>query len=168
MNFLEPNLIITVLAALAGGYAGVRLKIPAGAIIGALVATVAVRFWGVKAKEIPYFFSFVAQVLIGLIIGSGVTPKIFDELAKCWVPLVLSVVVLVLIGILSALLIAKLGYLDFPTSFLSTSPGAMSAIVILGVEYGVNGAIVALFHFLRIIVVLVTAPLVLHFLGKWG
>ena len=44
----------------------------------------------------------------------------------------------------------------------------MSAIVILGVEYGANGAIVALFHFFRIIVVLITAPLILHFLGKWG
>ena len=50
----------------------------------------------------------------------------------------------------------------------STIPGAMSAIVILGVEYGANGAIVALFHFFRIIVVLITAPLILHFLGKWG
>jgi hypothetical protein len=34
----------------------------------------------------------------------------------------------------------------------------MSAIVILGVEYGANGAIV----------VLIKAPLILHFLGKWG
>ena len=96
MNFLDGNLLWTFLAAFAGGYVGVKLKIPAGALIGALLATVGVRFLGVKAREVPYIFSFVAQVFIGLIIG----------------------------------------------------------------------AVVALFHFLRIIVVLITAPIVLYFLGK--
>ncbi|MCX5915672.1 MAG: AbrB family transcriptional regulator, partial [Deltaproteobacteria bacterium] len=59
-----------------------------------------------------------------------------------------------------------MGYLDFPTAYLGTSPGAMSAIVIVGVEYGANGAIVALFHFLRVILVLTTAPIVFYFWGR--
>jgi membrane AbrB-like protein len=166
MSGLDGNLFWTFLAAFAGGYAGVKLKIPAGALIGALVATVAVRFIGIKAREIPYFFSFLAQVLIGLIIAEGVTLELFENLSKCWAPLVISMVGLVFIGLVFGVLIHKMGYLDFPTSYLGTSPGAMSAIVLLGVEYGANGAVVALFHFLRIIMVLVTAPIVLYFLGK--
>ncbi len=163
MNLLDGNLLWTFLAAFAGGYVGVKLKIPAGALIGALVAAVAVRFIGVKAKEVPYIFGFVAQVLIGLIIGAGVTSDLFGHLSKTWVPLVISILGLVLIGLVFGLLIHKMGFLDFPAAYLGTSPGAMSAIVLLGVEYG---AIVALFHFLRIIVVLITAPIVLFFLGK--
>ena len=166
MPFLENNLLWTFLAAFAGGYVGVKLKIPAGALLGALVATVAIRFLGAKAREIPDIFSFIAQVLIGLIIGAGVTLELFDHLAKCWIPLVISVVFLVFIGFVSAFLIYRMGYLDFPTSFLGTSPGAMSAIVIMGMEYGANAAIVALFHFLRIVVILLTAPIILYFMGK--
>jgi membrane AbrB-like protein len=166
MNFFDGNLLWTFLAAFAGGYVGMKLKIPAGALIGALVATVAVRFIGAKAKEVPHIFGFVAQVLIGLIIGAGVTLDLLEHLSKCWVPLVISILGLVLIGLVFGLLIHKMGFLDFPTAYLGTSPGAMSAIVLLGVEYGANGAVVALFHFLRIIVVLITAPIVLYFLGK--
>ncbi len=166
MNFFDANLLWTFLAAFAGGYVGVKLKIPAGALIGALVAAVAVRFIGVKAREVPYIFSFVAQVLIGLIIGAGVTPDLFGYLSKTWAPLVISMVGMVFIGLVFGLVIHKMGYLDLPTAYLGTSPGAMSAIVLLGVEYGANGAVVALFHFLRIIVVLITAPIVLYFWGK--
>ncbi len=75
---------------------------------------------------------------------------------------------IVLVGVLFAVVIAKSGFLDFPTAFLGTSPGAMSAMILVGLEYGANGAIVGLFHFFRIIVVLLTVPLVMHFLGKPG
>ena len=77
MSFLDGNLLWTLLAAFAGGYAGVKLKIPAGALIGALVATVAIRLLDAKAKEIPYIFGFLGQVFIGLIIGGGVTLELF-------------------------------------------------------------------------------------------
>jgi membrane AbrB-like protein len=166
MSLVENNLLWTLAAAFAGGYVGVKLKIPAGALIGALVATVAIRFLGTKAREIPYIFSFLGQVFIGLIIGGGVTLELFNYLSKCWVPVVISMVAFIFIGLGFAFLIYRMGYLDFPTAYLGTSPGAMSAIVIVGVEYGANGAIVALFHFLRIILVLVTAPIVFYFWGK--
>jgi len=168
MAFHDPKLILTILAACAGGYAGVKLGIPAGALIGALIATMAVQLLGAKVKEVPYLISFIAQVFIGLIIGSGVTPKIFEDLARCWVPLVISMGGIVLIGVIFAFVIFRMGFLDFPTAFLGTSPGAMSAVVLLGVEYGANAAIVALFHFFRILVVLVSAPLILHLWAKWG
>jgi hypothetical protein len=163
---MDGNLIGTLLAAFAGGYVGVRLKIPAGALIGALAATVAIRFLGAKAKEIPYIFSFLGQVFIGLIIGAGVTLELFEHLSKCWIPMVISMVGFIFIGLGFAFFFYKMGILDFPTAYLGTSPGAMSAIVIVGVEYGANGAIVALFHFLRIILVLITAPIVFYFWGR--
>ena len=166
MNLAEGNLLWTLLAAFAGGYVGVKLKIPAGALIGALVATMAIRFLGTKAREIPYIFSFLGQVFIGLIIGAGVTQELFNHLSKCWVPVVISMFGFIFIGLGFAFLIYKMGYLDFPTAYLGTSPGAMSAIVIVGVEYGANAAIVTLFHFLRVILVLITAPIVFFFWGR--
>ncbi|NWF56606.1 MAG: AbrB family transcriptional regulator [Syntrophaceae bacterium] len=96
---MDGNLIGTLLAAFAGGYVGVRLKIPAGALIGALAATVAIRFLGAKAKEIPYIFSFLGQVFIGLIIGAGVTLELFEHLSKCWIPMVISMVGFIFIGL---------------------------------------------------------------------
>jgi uncharacterized membrane protein AbrB (regulator of aidB expression) len=36
----------------------------------------------------------------------------------------------------------------------------------VGVEYGANAAIVTLFHFLRVILVLITAPIVFFFWGR--
>jgi uncharacterized membrane protein AbrB (regulator of aidB expression) len=105
MSLVENNLLWTLLAAFAGGYVGVKLKIPAGALIGALVATVAIRFLGTKAREIPYIFSFLGQVFIGLVIGGGVTLELFNYLSKCWVPVVISMVAFIFIGLGFAVLV---------------------------------------------------------------
>jgi len=128
--------------AFAGGYAGVKLKIPAGALIGALVAAVAIRLLDTKARKYLISSVFWAKFLSGDY-RRGVTLDFLNTCPNAGFPLSFPWSVSYSSGLALAFLIYKMGYLDFPTAYLGTSPGAMSAIVIVGVEYGANGAIVA-------------------------
>jgi len=58
---------------------------------------------------------------------------------------------------------SSLGLLNFGTAFLGTSPGAMSALIVLALESEAQPMLVVCFHFVRVIIVILIAPLVF----KW-
>jgi uncharacterized membrane protein AbrB (regulator of aidB expression) len=51
---------------------------------------------------------------------------------------------------------------------LATSPGALSAVIAIAVDRGVAPAEVALFHLVRLLMVLATLPLVVLLLPRSG
>ena len=71
--------------------------------------------------------------------------------------------VLVATGALLAVIFTKLGILDMGTAYLGTSPGAMSALVVLALDNPGQPMLVVCFHFFRVIFVILTAPLIF----KW-
>jgi hypothetical protein len=62
-----------------------------------------------------------------------------------------------------AAVFAKLGLLDFGTAYLGTSPGAMSALIVMALDSGAQPMLVVCFHFFRVVFVILTAPLIF----KW-
>ena len=62
------NIISTLLIAAAGGLIGIRLKIPAGALIGAMLAVAAFKI-GTGKGELPITFRLGAQIVVGGMIG---------------------------------------------------------------------------------------------------
>ncbi|MBU2648333.1 AbrB family transcriptional regulator [bacterium] len=148
---------------LLGGLGGARLKLPAGAMVGALIAVIAVKLILKSEWEAPKGFGFFLQVLLGVLVGAGFHPSMLQTFHKLIVPVVLSSVVLVGTGLLLAVIFHKLGLLDLSTGYLGTSPGAMTVLVVLALDSGVNTVVVTCFHLFRVIFVVLTAPLLL----KW-
>jgi uncharacterized membrane protein AbrB (regulator of aidB expression) len=50
--------------------------------------------------------------------------------------------------------------LDIGTAYLGTSPGAMSALIVLALESEAQPMLVVCFHFIRVVFVILTAPLI--------
>ena len=71
--------------------------------------------------------------------------------------------VLVGVGILLSIIFTRMGVLDAPSAYLGTSPGAMSALIVLAFESGSSATLVVCFHFFRVVFVILTAPLFLKF-----
>lgn len=88
-------------------------------------------------------------------------------LLKIIVPIILSTLMLVVAGLVMSLLLARVGVLDAPTAYLGTSPGAMSALITLAADSEANPAVVAAFHFVRVVFILVTAPLIFYLMKLW-
>jgi membrane AbrB-like protein len=148
---------------LVGGALGAKLKIPAGALIGAMLTIIVFKMTMKMHWEIPKGFTFALQVFLGIMVGATFQPELLHVMKKIALPVIISCVVLVGVGILMAAVFAKLGLLDFGTAYLGTSPGAMSALIVMALDSGAQPMLVVCFHFFRVVFVILTAPLIF----KW-
>ena len=146
-----------------GGALGAKLKIPAGALMGAMLTIIVFKMTMKMHWEIPTGFTFALQDFLCIMVGATFQPELFHVMKKIALPVIISCVVLVGAGILMAVIFAKLGLLDIGTAYLGTSPGAMSALIVMALDSGAQPMLVVCFHFVRVVLVILTAPLIF----KW-
>ena len=154
-------------AGLVGGFVGDRLKVPSGALIGAMLAVIVLKLLLKSDWEIPKGYGFVIQVLVGVMVGASFHPSLLQTFYKIAIPVVISCIILVGVGLIMALVFTKLGMMDIGTSYLGTNPGAMTVLLVLANESNVNASVITIFHLFRVIFVVLTAPLIYKLLANW-
>jgi hypothetical protein len=155
-------------AALAGGVllrlTGMQGGLPVGAMVGASLYTV---LRGGGAVPVPPVAQDAALVVLGAVIGAGVTRSLLGDLRQLLLPAVLASVAIILAGIVIALTLRWFGAAP-GDDVLATSPGALSAVMGVAIDRGVAPAEVALFHLVRLLMVIATLPLVALLLPRPG
>jgi membrane AbrB-like protein len=151
---------IYLMVGIVGGLIGWRLKISGGVIIGAMLAVILFRLLSHKTIELSGSFNFITQILIGVIIGCTFKPEVIFELKGLFWPVALSTLVLVVTGLITAIIIARLKDLDISTAYLATSPGAMTALVGFALDSKANPTLVVTFHFFRLSFINLTYPFI--------
>ena len=157
------GLLTYVMLGLVGGVLGAKLKIPAGALIGAMVTIIVFKMTMKMHWEMPKGFMFALQIFVGIAVGTTFQPEMLQVMKKIALPVIISCVVLVGTGVMMAIIFARIGLLDMGTAYIGTSPGAMSALIVLALDSGAQPMLVVCFHFVRVVFVLLTAPLIF----KW-
>ena len=153
-------------AATAGGVllrlTGLQGGLALGAMLGAAIFTIA---RGADAVPVPPLVQDAALIALGAVIGAGVTRAVLQDLRALLLPAVVASVAIILAGIAIALALRWFGAAP-GDDVLATSPGALSAVIAVAVDRGVAPAEVALFHLVRLLMVLATLPLVVLLLPK--
>ena len=153
--------IVTVVAALVGAWIFARLGVPAGSLLGAVAAVAAVNLAApFDAVGLPGSARFLAFAALGWAIGEGVTGETLRELRSSLGVIAITVVVLVVVGGLTAWALTALGMTDAATAYLTTSPGALSQMAALSADTGADSLLVTTTHTVRVIAVVLVAPLV--------
>lgn len=149
-------------AAYLVGYLARRLRVPGGAIVGALVATAAIslQLGDISVAEPLRILLFMG---VGTMIGSRVDRASIRALPGIALQAVLAAVLLVLAGLGIALLL-RWWNMAPDGDMLATSPGALSVLAAAALENGLDAPTVSLFHIVRIILILVTLPLLVFLL----
>ncbi len=142
-----------------------RAKVPGGLIIGAMIGSAAVSLYRQgPAQPLPRPLIMTAFLLLGCAIGATVTRDVMAEFRQIAVGAVLSAIVFIVFGLLLAVGLREAG-LAPDGVILATSPGALSVMAAAGTEIGV-GAQVAVFHTVRVILVILSLPLLIR-LGEF-
>jgi membrane AbrB-like protein len=163
MSFLGVLAAATVggvLLRLSGLQGGLAL----GAMVGAAVYTV---LRGESAVPVPPLLQDAALVLLGAVIGAGVTRSMLGDLRALLLPAVVAGAAIILAGVAVALSLRWFGVAP-GDDVLATSPGALSAVMGVAIDRGVAPAEVALFHLVRLLMVIMTLPLVALLLPRTG
>lgn len=157
------GLLVYLALGLVGGVVGSRLKIPAGSLIVAMLTIILFKLVTKSHWEMPKGFNFLLQVFLGIMVGASFQPAMLPVLKKIFFPVLTSTVTLVGAGIILSIIFTRLEVLDAPSAYLGTSPGAMSALIVLAFDSGSSPTLVVCFHFFRVVFVILTAPLFLKF-----
>ncbi|MDF0596292.1 AbrB family transcriptional regulator [Psychromarinibacter halotolerans] len=114
----------------------------------------------VRISSVPSEFVNVAQVMIGVALGSRVEPKILLQMRKFLPATVGGTVFLILFNVVLSWGVAVATGLDFQTLALATSPGGVAEMSITATALHLLAPMVTAFHLVRIlIIVLMSAPL---------
>ncbi len=157
--------LVYLFLGILGGFLGLRLKMPAGSLIGAMVTVMVSKLIMKSDWPIPKEVNFLFQVGLGVMVGAAFHPDMLPHFKKLFFPILTSTITLVGVGLILSIIFTRLGILDAPTAYLGTSPGAMSGIIVLAFEGGASAPMVVSFHFFRVVFVLLTAPLILKLLS---
>ena len=127
--------LLLIACGIVGGLLFFFLHIPGGAMLGAVVAVLAVKMLGHVETDTPHLFQLGAQIAIGVMVGNMMTG-----------------------GALGAWLICRSAGLDAGSAILATSPGGLQAVVGMASDLGTNAPAVLAFHLVRLYTVLLLAP----------
>ena len=157
--------VVTGCAAIVGGLIAERLRVPAGALLGAMVGVaIANLSAGEVAARLPDALKFLTFVALGWLIGQDVTRDTVGQVRSAPAAIVLPVLGLVLVGGLVAWLLVLAGWFDPVTAYLAASPGGLSQMTALGLAMDANVPVVVTIHVARVLTVVMTAPIVVRLL----
>ncbi|MHA6261062.1 AbrB family transcriptional regulator [Sporosarcina sp. CAU 1771] len=154
-------LILSILT----GYIFSSLGVPAGWLLGAIVAGI---LWGIFRKRLS-FDGVPFKIVLAFVaanIGLRLDPKIVTEIHKLILPLLLTILITLATGYFLSTLLYKKSDLDEMTAFFCCVPGGASEIIGISKEYGADERIVAAFHTVRITVFVLFIPLLVGFMNS--
>ena len=147
-SFLKA--VITLLCAFLGGTLLRTLKVPAGTIMGSMIAVLILNLTTGQGW-VPKQTSMIAQTLVGATIGLRFTRAALVELKSIWAPALVVVVGCVLVNFAIGFAVSKIGGLDMKTALLATAPGGQSEMALLAQDLNADVTKVAVLQSLRLV-----------------
>lgn len=155
---------LAVLVAAVGGWLGVRLRLPAGALVGAMLLGLIPGLIGIGPIAWPGAVLSGAYLLLGSRVGSRFDRSIIRRLWAL-LPFALAFVtglILICGGIGWGLHLTT--SIDLITALLATSPGGIEAATIAALDTGANVTMVATIQMMRLLMMVLVGPLIIRHL----
>jgi uncharacterized protein len=154
---------LTALVAALGAWAGTRLRLPAGALMGPLVLGVALEEVGVLRLTWPPGVPQAAFLILGLYVG-----LLFDRASVGRVGRLFPYVLASAVGLTAACaglgwMLAALTPVDGLTAYLANAPGGIDSVAIMALGSGADAPLVLAVQMLRLFAVVLAGSL----LGRW-
>jgi membrane AbrB-like protein len=147
--------LLLIAAGAAGAYLGLRLRLPAGALLGALIAVLALHTLMPVLPSINPVVRRWVQVLVGTALGSRVSRETLGRLRQA-LPVAVLVVAATVMGTLAgATVVGWIMDVDRGTALLASTPGGMPEMVLMADALGRSVPTVVLIQLIRNVLTLI-------------
>lgn len=148
--FRRRDYPLLIVCSLLGAWLGNVLRVPAGSMLGAMVASGAFALFVNRRYIYDMKIRFAAQIALGMVLGGRLTSDMVSRLGSMLLPtLVVTIVMLVGCVGMALHLYRKTGW-DLTTCLLCSSPAGLSQITVYAEEIGLDSFTVSVFHTVRI------------------
>lgn len=158
-----PAYALTALVVVFGAWAGTRLRLPAGALLGPLVLGVALEELGGVRLAWPPGVPQAAFLVLGLWVGLTFDRASVVRAGRLFPLVVASSVGLVVACAALGWTFAALTGIDGLTAYLATTPGGIDSVAVMALGSGADAPLVLAVQTLRLLVVILAGA----FLGRW-
>lgn len=142
--------LITIAVAFLCGSIAIKLKIPAGGMIGSMIGVAALNI--ATGKCLMYSEVRIAvQICLGAMSGSRVGHKEVLEMKRLIVPILLMFCVCLTLNVLFGMALIQVTTLDLSTALLSITPGGATDMVFVAADIGADTGMVGIMQTLRMI-----------------
>lgn len=146
----------------AGAWLAIRLRVPAGDLLGGLVVAAVANPLLLHVRALPSGFMMFAIWSVGVAVGATVSRQVLREFKPFWAAGLLMTGFLIVSGLAVAVFLARMAGLDQVTSILACTPGGADQMVILAGSLGGDAALVAAVHVTRQIILMLTLPVIMR------
>jgi membrane AbrB-like protein len=158
-----PTYAVTVLIAVLGAWAGTRLRLPAGALLGPLILGVALAELRMVHLAWPPGVPQAAYLVLGLWVGLLFDGASVKRAGRLFPFVLASAVGLVLACAVLGWALAALTGIDGMTAYLATTPGGIESVAIVALGTEADAPLVLAVQMLRLLAVVFAGSL----LGRW-
>lgn len=144
------HLGITLIVGGTIGFLFLKLKVPGGMLVGALLA-VSILSVCTDFAYMPSYVRVAAQITAGAFIACTVEKKDLKRLPHIIKPAAILLGGMLCLNLIMGFVIHKATDLDWITSFMCAVPGGMSDTPIIAADMGGNGGKVAVMQFSRLL-----------------
>jgi membrane AbrB-like protein len=154
------ELLLALAASGLGGLLAIKLRVPAGALIGSLVTSMLLHATAVTTAELPPEVLIPGFVVTGAFVGSRVRDVTVSQVLRDAKAGLLTVMVALVLSGVFAFLASWL--LDLPLSllWLSYAPGGLEVMVIMALALELDPTFVGAHHIVRYLFLSLTIPIV--------
>lgn len=152
------QILLMIIIAIVGWKGGERLGLFGASIMGPLLLGAALSLAGVLQSRPPSEAILAAQFFIGMGIGVSYAGVTLRELRKTVLSGIAFVLILALLAAIVTAAVVYLGLAPGLEGFLAFAPGGQAEMTVLALVVGADLGFVVIHHLMRILVVILGAP----------
>ena len=160
---MNHRLIYLFVTGLIGGIIAYQLGLPLPFLLGGVTGTASfVLFYergGRKLPKLTRWVRLVGMAFIGTMIGSRFSPDLLNLLPHFWISTIAMIVFIFVAQIGNYAILRRIGGYNKLDAYFAGLPGGIVDSIALAEKAGADVRIVTAQHFIRIILVIVTVPL---------
>lgn len=157
-----PTTVLALIAGAAGGFGARAIGLPLPMLLGSLIVLATLALAGIRPTGrvlgLPMAVRQGFIPVIGVSIGTAVTPALVTEIPRWWPTLAALILYIPVAHALGYTITRRIGGLDRPTAFYGTMPGGFIEALTMGDQEGADAAYLTILQFLRLILCIVLIP----------
>lgn len=159
-------LVLLLLVAYGAGVMGKKLKFPTPYLLVPIILTAIIMLTGVHAPPPPNGLIEIAQIFMGAYLGLMLKPEQLDKKLTLTTSTIMTTLILIACSLGFGFALVHFHHVSFVTAFLSTSPGGMAEMAVVGRDVGASLSVLTGYQLFRILFILLIVPPTLKWLFK--
>jgi uncharacterized protein len=151
------DLALTIMVGFIGGFTALRFKVPAGAMVGSMIAT-SVFSVATGRAIMPQDVKVFTQIAAGAFIGAGISRKDVLGLRYIFKPAALMVFSMILLNTLMGYIMHRATGIDLITCLFASAPAGIVDMSLISSDMGADTSKVAVLQMARLLIVLTVLP----------